>query len=97
MISSKEVVERDLEYICGSLMEELGQLSVQNLLITGGAEFLGLWVLFFTRWAGCKDNTGVYPESGRCWREAGSIKNVWKDSHLQVGHGLPSASSGWWF
>ncbi len=45
MIRSKEVVEQDLEYICGNLSEEFDQISGQSLLITGGAGFLGHYLV----------------------------------------------------
>jgi UDP-glucuronate decarboxylase len=52
-INSKEVVEKDLEYICNNLKEEFTEMSGKNLLITGGAGFLGYYlvqsVLFWNR------------------------------------------------
>lgn len=45
MISSEEVVDRDLEYVCESLGEELGALSGKRLLVTGGAGFLGYYLI----------------------------------------------------
>jgi len=44
-IRARQVVEQDLEYICGHLSEELAQLSDKNLLITGGAGFLGHYLV----------------------------------------------------
>lgn len=44
-ISAQQVIEQDLEYICGRLTEELAQLSDKNLLITGGAGFLGHYLV----------------------------------------------------
>ena len=55
-IRARQVVEQDLEYICGNLTEELAQLSGKNLLITGGAGFLGHYLvqaaLYWNRTAG---------------------------------------------
>lgn len=44
-LNSKEVVEKDLEYICNNLKDELTQISGKNLLITGGAGFLGYYLV----------------------------------------------------
>lgn len=43
--NAQEVVERDLEYICRSLREELACLEGKNLLLTGGAGFLGYYLV----------------------------------------------------
>lgn len=45
MKTSKDVIQQDLEYICKNLKEELSQLSGKNLLITGGAGFLGYYLI----------------------------------------------------
>jgi UDP-glucuronate decarboxylase len=45
MLSAQQVVERDLDYICASLSRELGQMSGKTLLITGGAGFLGHYLV----------------------------------------------------
>jgi nucleoside-diphosphate-sugar epimerase len=42
--NSADVVNKDLEYICGNLAEEFGCLSGKRLLITGGAGFLGYYL-----------------------------------------------------
>lgn len=44
-LNSKEVVEKDLEYICTNLREEFTHMSQKNLLITGGAGFLGYYLV----------------------------------------------------
>ena len=44
-ISFEDVVQKDLEYISASLKEELAQISGKNLLITGGAGFLGHYLV----------------------------------------------------
>lgn len=41
----EELVEQDLEYICGNLRTELKSLAGKNLLITGGAGFLGYYLV----------------------------------------------------
>lgn len=43
--SSQEVVNKDLEYICSSLKEEFEKMSGKSLLITGGAGFLGYYLI----------------------------------------------------
>jgi nucleoside-diphosphate-sugar epimerase len=52
-LNSKEVVEKDLEYITNNLKEEFTRMSGKNLLITGGAGFLGHYlvqsVIFWNR------------------------------------------------
>ena len=52
-LNSKEVIEKDLEYITNSLKEEFTRMLGKNLLITGGAGFLGYYlvqsVLFWNR------------------------------------------------
>jgi UDP-glucuronate decarboxylase len=52
-LNSKVIVERDLDYICSNLKEELACLSGKNLLITGGAGFLGYYlvqaIVYFNR------------------------------------------------
>ncbi len=45
MQSAREVVDLDLNYICASLSEELGLMSGKRLLITGGAGFLGYYLV----------------------------------------------------
>jgi len=44
-LSSKEIVSNDLQYICGSLTDEFELLSGNRLLITGGAGFLGYYLV----------------------------------------------------
>lgn len=45
MTTAQEVVQQDLDYICGNLNEEFSALSGQKLLITGGAGFLGYYLI----------------------------------------------------
>jgi UDP-glucuronate decarboxylase len=42
---SRDVVDKDLEYICSNLKDELVRLSGKRLLITGGAGFLGYYLI----------------------------------------------------
>jgi len=41
----EELLDRDLDYICGNLREEFGRIAGKNLLITGGAGFLGYYLV----------------------------------------------------
>jgi dTDP-glucose 4,6-dehydratase/UDP-glucuronate decarboxylase len=43
--SAKDVVDADLQYICGGLKEEMQHLAGKRLLITGGAGFLGFYLV----------------------------------------------------
>ncbi len=43
--SASTVVEADLDYICSALAPELAQMAGKNLLITGGAGFLGYYLV----------------------------------------------------
>ena len=45
MKESDNIVEEDLQYICNGLKKELVRLSGKNLLITGGAGFLGYYLI----------------------------------------------------
>lgn len=44
-IDAKEVVQRDLQYICSNLSDEFDVLSGNSILITGGAGFLGYYLV----------------------------------------------------
>ncbi len=43
--TSKDVITTDLDYICSHLKEELDQMAGSRLLITGGAGFLGYYLV----------------------------------------------------
>ncbi len=43
--SLDEFLQTDLDYICGNLKEEFGRMAGQSLLITGGAGFLGYYLV----------------------------------------------------
>jgi nucleoside-diphosphate-sugar epimerase len=45
MQNASDVVQKDLDYICQSLGKEFQQLSGKNILITGGAGFLGYYLV----------------------------------------------------
>ena len=45
MKSSQEVINKDLEYICSDLENELSCISGKSLLLTGGAGFLGYYII----------------------------------------------------
>jgi UDP-glucuronate decarboxylase len=65
MKSAQDVIETDLQYICGNLKAEFGQMSGKNLLIIGGAGFLGYYlvqsVLYWNKTAGTEPiNLTVY-------------------------------------
>jgi len=42
---ARQVVARDLDYMCDALEDELSRLSGKNVLITGGAGFLGYYLV----------------------------------------------------
>jgi UDP-glucuronate decarboxylase len=56
MSNSQDIVSQDLKYICSNLKEEFAHLSGKRLLVTGGAGFLGYYlvqsVLYWNRRAG---------------------------------------------
>ena len=43
--SLAEILDQDLSYICDNLKEEFGKMAGKNLLITGGAGFLGYYLI----------------------------------------------------
>ena len=45
MKSAKEVIQSDLDYICQHLQAEFGEIAGKNLLIVGGAGFLGYYLV----------------------------------------------------
>lgn len=58
MTTAKEVVETDLQYICNNLDDEFQRLSGKELLITGGAGFLGhYFVQSVLYWNGSQDKS----------------------------------------
>ena len=44
-LAAHKIIEEDLEFICANLSEEFSQLAGKNLLITGGAGFLGHYLV----------------------------------------------------
>ncbi len=53
MKTAEQIVTGDLDYICGQLEEEFKELSGRRLLLTGGAGFLGYYLLLTLRhWNG---------------------------------------------
>lgn len=44
-MNAQDVVKTDLDFICGNLQEELSQISGKNVLMTGGAGFLGYYMV----------------------------------------------------
>ena len=54
--SLEALLTQDLDYICANLKEEFGRMAGKNLLITGGAGFLGYYLvhaaLHFNKYAG---------------------------------------------
>lgn len=45
MTDSRDVINKDMNYICENLKEEFLQMAGKNLLITGGAGFLGYYLI----------------------------------------------------
>jgi len=43
--SLQDFLRTDLDYICGNLKEEFGRMAGHSLLITGGAGFLGYYLV----------------------------------------------------
>ncbi len=43
--SGNEIVREDLDYICANLGDEFGRIAGKNLLVTGGAGFLGFYLV----------------------------------------------------
>ena len=43
--NAQDVVAHDLDYICSNLQAEFGSMSEKRLLITGGAGFLGYYLV----------------------------------------------------
>ena len=44
-MNAQDVVTTDLDYICANLQEELSQIAGKNVLMTGGAGFLGYYMV----------------------------------------------------
>jgi nucleoside-diphosphate-sugar epimerase len=44
-MDAQAVVKTDLDFICGNLQEELSQMAGKNVLMTGGAGFLGYYMV----------------------------------------------------
>ena len=50
-MNAQDVVKADLDFICGNLQQELSQMAGKNILMTGGAGFLGYYMVqTLTRW-----------------------------------------------
>ncbi len=86
--SLDDLLNRDLDYVCGNLKEEFGRMAGKNLLITGGAGFLGYYlVLAALHWnktaaAGDKISVTVYDNFVRgtpAW-----LAELEGNSHLSV-------------
>jgi nucleoside-diphosphate-sugar epimerase len=45
VLSLDELLDRDLDFVCGNLKQEFGRIAGKNLLITGGAGFLGYYLV----------------------------------------------------
>ena len=43
--TAQDIIHKDLEYICGNLEKEFSQMAGKNLLIVGGAGFLGYYLV----------------------------------------------------
>ena len=43
--SLEDLLRQDLDYICGNLTDEFGRMAGKSLLITGGAGFLGYYLV----------------------------------------------------
>ena len=43
--SLEDLLRKDLDYVCGNLSEEFGHMAGKSLLITGGAGFLGYYLI----------------------------------------------------
>jgi UDP-glucuronate decarboxylase len=81
MNNAQHVIETDLEYICASLQAEFARLAGKRLLITGGAGFLGHYLVQAALWwnrtanAGQKIDVTVFDSYVRgmpVWLEAAS-------------------------
>ena len=59
--TAQQVVENDLEYLCTNLAEEFPEIAGRRMLITGGAGFLGYYLVQFAlHWNRTRPGTAIY-------------------------------------
>lgn len=76
VISAEDIRDADLRYIAGSLAAELPRLEGSNLLLTGGAGFLGYYLVQSILW----------------WNQNGAAQSVQVTMLDNFRRGLPPGS-----